>query len=124
MKRKDWKSSIERAALKVAAEIKLARHQERLKFWQAKETEVMQRIKDDGLEISDSLAGMTYSNAGRGPQVMVRAEYQQDLNECHSKINEHQSKVTEYQGWVEFLGSPGPREVEVEIDDYLFFFGS
>jgi|HubBroStandDraft_4_1064222.scaffolds.fasta_scaffold99963_2 hypothetical protein len=130
-KRNEWKFMRKAQDILSGADSKLAHHKSRLEFWVSMKAETLTKIKEDGLEISDSLAAGVWgagvqqlSNAAnRGAQVLVRAEYQNDLNECHAKINEHQHKIQSYSSWVQFLSGPTPVEVEMDIDDHLFFFG-
>jgi hypothetical protein len=55
-------------------------------------------------------------------QVMVRADLQSRLTECHRKIQEHHNKVNDYHGWVCVLEA-NQQTLNLNADDYLFFFG-
>lgn len=127
MKREDWLCVFKRDYVKEASQAKLTYHEGRLAFWQGKQDEVMAGIKADGLEIETSVAGAQYSQASnysRGPQVVVRDDYQRDLQECNDKVREHTLKVQKYKSWLAFLSAPGPAEIELDSDDYAFFFNS
>ena len=54
--------------------------------------------------------------------LVVKDDYQTKLNECHMKIKLHSAKTREYDGWVQFL-SVRTDAIELDWDDYLFFYG-
>ncbi len=119
--RDEWRSLKSRNDVLAAARRQLEFNQGRLEFWQNKQEEVMRRIKEDGIEIDESVAA-GYTNSHRGPQVAVRMDYQKDLNETHGKISTYKSEIETYKGWVRFLEELGPNELALTINDYLFFF--
>jgi hypothetical protein len=124
--RKDWRFPYTTTRVLEGAKTKALFHAERLAFWQRKQTETMERIKSDGLQVQTSLAGSNYSNVNRGfgAQVVVDATLQRDLDECETKIHEHKAKADTYRGWVEVLAAQrGDVTVELDHEDYLFFFG-
>jgi len=59
----------------------------------------------------------------RGAQVMVRNDLRDDLDECLKKLRWHTEKRQEYDGWVQALGAAPDERHELDIDDWLFFFG-
>lgn len=121
--RNEWQVERKSEDVQSAAKAKLDYHSERLEFWNNKQSEVMDKIKEDGLSVSETLSNMA-SNVRRGPQVMVRTDYQRDLDECQDKINEHKKSVSDYGSWVKFLEPPRPSVLYLDINDYLFFFGT
>src|SRR4051794_31091151 len=100
--RQSWQFKFTAKDLSTAASNKCEHHQKRKSFWESAKAKVMAEVKDSGIEVSESCAGASYSNTGRGgePQVMVRNDLQRKLTECHQKILEHDAKVKEYAGWV------------------------
>jgi hypothetical protein len=120
--RDKWKFRRDKQDVLAGARQQLEHHEHRLQYWRQKQEETMSKIKADGLEIDESLGYGSNTSHGRGPQVLVRQDYQTDLNETHQKIKEHEYAVQEYAGWVQFLEKPGPAEVELDISDHLFFF--
>lgn len=65
------------------------------------------------------------SNArlGIGAQIHVDPTLQKDLNECVSKMQSHSDKGRQYDGWEQVLrGNPEAR-VQLDHDDWMFFFG-
>jgi hypothetical protein len=125
MQRNHWHFRFVAKDLAAAARKKAEHHRNRFKFWEDAKAKVMAEVKETGIEVSESEAGATYSNTGRGfgPQVMVRNDLQKRLTECHQKIIEHNQRVTEYGGWVEVLDGSPSAELMLDSDDYLFFFG-
>jgi hypothetical protein len=124
--RKEWRFPYSTVKVLDGAKAKAIFHAGRLEFWQKKQAETMERIKSDGLQVQTSLAGANYSNVNRGfgAQVVVDATLQRDLDECETKIHEHRSKADTYRGWVEVLAAQrGDVTLELDHEDYLFFFG-
>src|ERR1035437_2749524 len=105
--RDNWKFVYNIDDIKKAALVKQSWHNERFKFWEAKNKDVMDVIRSEGLEISESVAA-GYSNSGRNAQVLVRVDLQTDLNECQSKMTEHRHKYTDYQAWVSVFDAQTP----------------
>ena len=79
--------------------------------------------KDSGIEVTESVAGNSYTNTGFGPQVMVRNDLQQRLTECHQKMQEHSKSVKTFCGWIAVLEGNPNDALTLHADDYLFFFG-
>ena len=127
MIRNDWTFEYRSDELAGAAEKKLAYHRERLAFWQAKRTEVMDRIRAEGLELDEKIA-VGYSNPKardwqRGNQVMVRNDLQKDLDECLEKLEWHTRQRDEYDAWHQVLSCQHGRAQQLDHQDWLFFFG-
>jgi hypothetical protein len=55
---------------------------------------------------------------------MVRVDLQTRLTECHNKLQEHAAKIAEYEGWVEVLEGNPEDQLQLNSDDYLFFFST
>jgi pyridoxine/pyridoxamine 5'-phosphate oxidase len=124
MNRKDWEFEYTAKELANAAELKRNHRESRVEWWEKKRDEVMLEVKETGLEVNESLANSYTSSAGRGPQVMVRADLQTKLMECHDRIQKHMSAVREYDGWVQVLDAQDPHnKMKLKHADWLFFFG-
>lgn len=98
----------------------------RVKWWKEAKDQVMAEVKESGLEITESLAAAltNYSTQQMaGPQVMVRADLQKKLTECHSKIQSHQWAADEYDGWVQVLSANPDARLKLTQADWLYFFG-
>ena len=122
--RKDWEFEYTAQALALAAAHKRDYRQTRVDWWEAKQKEVMAEVKESGLEINESLANSYTSNAGRSPQMVVRADLQTKLGECHDRIQKHIAAVREYDGWMQVLEAQLPTDkLKLKHADWLFFFG-
>lgn len=124
--RKNWEFEYTAGDLAQAATAKKAFHEETLVFWKQKKNGVVAEVKEKGLEVSESLADLAYTSnlsGGMGARLVVKNEYQEQLNECHAKIVEHTTKVKEYDGWIQMLEANSKNRISLDIDDYLFFYG-
>lgn len=124
MKRDEWKFPHTADVLADAAQKKATHHAERLRWWEGKKTESMDAIRAEGLEIDESLVeeSMKLSNYNRAPTVSIRNDLMRDLNECVAKIKEHRDKEKAYSGWQKVLASQGKATLDLEHDDWLYFF--
>jgi hypothetical protein len=128
MNRSSWKFTYTADKLLAAANAKKAFHTERHQWWSDKRDETKEKIKNEGIEIDESVAhGLnqaTYSNSAfRGPSVSIRNDLVTDLDECVAKVGEHQHKIKDYDAWVQVLESQGQASLDLQQDDWLFFFG-
>lgn len=128
MKRDEWTFEYTAAKLAEAAAAQAAFRRRRFEFWKEKKAEVMQQIKASGLTVHEDIAtgllDKTYTTSLRGgAQVLVDPTLQQDLNECVSKMRAHSDMARQYDGWEQVLhGNPETR-VQLDHDDWMFFFG-
>lgn len=127
MLRNDWKFAYTAPNLAEAARTKLAFHDERLEFWRSKKDEVMGLIRSEGLEIDEKIV-LQFSHPKardweRGAQVMVRNDLREKLEECLEKLKWHTDRRREYDGWEQVLAASPENRQELDIDDWLFFFG-
>lgn len=124
MKRHEWSFTYTAAKLAEAANAKHHLHEKKLAWWEEKKREVMKKVADGGIEVKDSVAaGYSNTKGLMGPQIVIDASLQRDLSEVQSKIMEHHHKIVEYDGWVQVLNGNPEARLELEHDDYLFFFG-
>jgi len=124
MQRSDWKFSYKASDLAVAATSKHAHHIARLSWWEKKKQEVIEEVRANGLEVSESIASQYSTSQGcGGPHIVVNNEHQKHLSEAYLKIKHHDSKVNEYAGWVQILEGNSTQSLQIDADDYLFFFG-
>lgn len=124
MNRDSWQFTYRATVLCEAAKTKNAHHAERLQWWENKKTEIVERIKAEGIEIDESLANLTSNSYQRGPTVQVRTDLMADLQECVGKTREHRGKAEEYDAWVQVLSAAGESGFALHNDDWLFFFGN
>lgn len=119
--RQDWKFTYKAQDVAEAAAAKRDHHVARESWWSDQQNQVLRDVRDKGIEIDESIARLYANSAAmHGARITVKDEYQ--LNECHTKIKTHNAKSREYEGWVQFL-SGRTHVVELDCDDYLFFFG-
>src|SRR6266852_1780280 len=117
MNRNSWKFTYAADKLLDAANKKRDWHESRLNWWTEAKEKVMKEIKEEGLEIDESVA-MGYSNSGRNASVNVRTDLMRDLNECVAKIAEHKAKRQDYDAWIQVLSSQGQSSLELHQDDW------
>jgi hypothetical protein len=124
MKRNEWIFHYTASKLAEAAASKREAHQKKILWWENKKQEVIKKITETGIEVQDSVAA-SYSNTkgNFGPQIKIDSGLQRDLTECQDKIMEHHSKIQSYAGWIQVLNANPEARLELEHDDYLFFFG-
>ncbi|MDT3668951.1 MAG: hypothetical protein ROZ37_01295 [Aromatoleum sp.] len=127
MLRENWKFDYTTDQLAEAALVKLHFHGERLAFWQGKRKAVMDTIRAEGLEVDEKIS-TGYANPKardwhRSAQVMVRNDLQKDLEECLEKLEWHTARRDEYDGWQQFLRAQAGQMQQLDINDWLFFFG-
>lgn len=124
MNRHDWEFEYTAKTLADAAELARESRQQRSEWWIAKKEEVMQEVRDTGIEISESVAA-EYSNTkmGMGPRVLVKGDLQNKLTECFTKIREHEAAASEYAGWVQVLEANPEARLKLTHQDWLYFFG-
>ena len=125
MERGKWKFQYTASKLAEAAKSKRATHEGKQKWWEDKKTEVMAKVRDSGIEVRDSVAA-NYSNTkgNYGPQIEIDEGLQRDLCECQSKIMEHHGLVRQYDGWEQVLTANAEARLDLDHEDYLFFFGN
>jgi hypothetical protein len=125
-KRQEWEFEYTASDLAVGARKQLEFRRERVQWWQGKKEQVMATIRESGIEVNESLAvgSSNYaSKALHGPQVMVRADLQQDISECHDKIQTHQRAADDYEAWVAMLDANPSQRVKCTQQDWQYFFG-
>lgn len=97
----------------------------RIAWWTNAKQKLMTEVKESGIEVSESVGASlsNYTTAHQGPQVMVRADLQKKLTECHNKIQSHQQAHDEYDGWVQVLQANPESRLKLTQGDWLYFFG-
>lgn len=127
MNRSEWEFEYTCAKLAEAATAQKEHRLARVQAWTEKKAEVMQKIKDSGLTVHESVAEQFANYGGtqafQGAQVMVDNTLQKDLSECVTKIASHRAAATEYDGWIQMLNANPEARVKLTHDDWMFFFG-
>lgn len=126
MKRGEWEFEYTASVIAKAAEAQRNYRMTRVEEWEKKKMEVMAKIKESGIEVHESVAASmlnyTTSNAA-GPQIIIDATMQRDLNECHTKIATHRQSATEYDGWAQVLNANPESRLKLKHNDWMYFFG-
>jgi hypothetical protein len=123
--RQDWTFEYTASKLAEGAKAKEEFHQKRMEWWEGKKKEVMDKIKETGISVHDSVASIVsnYKSAGCGPEITIDNTMQRDLSECHSKMQEHHNLIKSYNGWRQVLEANPEARLKLTHDDWLFFFG-
>lgn len=123
--RNQWTFPYPVGALLGAARAKLKHHEGRVKWWQDKLKKAIKRVPG-GLRIHQNIAASYGQGKTQGARInlQIDTETQSQLDECQNKIVQHLRQVADYQGWVQVLAAqPKQMQLQVNHDDYLFFFG-
>jgi len=123
--RNEWEFEYTASKLVQGAEKQRDFRLSRVAWWKEAKDKVMSEVKEYGLEVSESVAANTsnYSSTQMaGPKVMVRADLQQKLSECHTKIQSHQQAADEYEGWIQVLSDNPEARLKLRQTDWLYFF--
>lgn len=122
--RNEWEFEYTAKALADGARKQLEFRVGRIKWWSEAKAKVMTEAKERGIEVSESVAAgvNNYTTHVAGPQVMVRADLQSKLTECHGKIQTHEQAAAEYEGWVQMLDANPEARVKLTQADWLYFF--
>ncbi len=130
MLKSEWKFEYTGEKLAAAARLKFDHHDAAVRDWLARKEAVVTTIRAEGLEIEEKLtlkAAITYSTKSRdyvrGGEVMIRNDLQKNLAECYEKLAYHTRRRDTFDGWVQVLEANPHRKLEVQVDDWLFFFG-
>lgn len=121
-KRHEWKFQYEARKLAEQAAFRSGYHQGRVAWWKDKKAQVMVKVRESGIEIHESQAAAYSNKMGREPRVVIDQTLQADLVECHDKIQAHMAAAIEYAGWQQVLNANPSQVLELNQDDYLYFF--
>jgi hypothetical protein len=129
--RNEWEFEYTAAKLASAAAAQRDFRDSRVRVWEEKKAEVMQKIKDSGISVTEAIADQLYANTskfsnaghGRGAHITIDATLQDDLSECVGKIREHTGLRAQYAAWVHVLEANAESRLKLTHDDWIFFFG-
>jgi len=121
--RGEWRVPFTAKDLAVAAEERAAHRMDRYLFWIGKKAEIMEKIKEAGIEVDEGV-GQRFSNStyGRDPKVRINNELADHLGEAHEKVEKHKALHREYEGWVAFLKAVPEERFQLSQEDWLYFF--
>lgn len=131
MMRHEWEFEYNASQLASAAEAQLEFRRQRIKVWEEKKAEVMTRIRESGIDVSESIADKMSSakyqlstHSDRGPVIRINTEMRDDLSECVDKIQNHTKLQNEYAAWVQVFRAQQPHlSLKLQHDDWVYFFG-
>lgn len=124
MNRDHWDFEYTAKILADAALNKKKYREDRAKWWEEQQAKVKEEIKANGIDIDESVGAQYHSNSTRGPQIVIRADLQGKLAECHAKIREHLAAAREYDGWHQVLSANPESRLKLKHGDWLFFFAA
>lgn len=131
MRKDAWKVKYTGEELLAGAKEKLAFHQGRREFWVGKKNEVIEKIKAEGITVTESLVDelgkIGYANTrsynDAGPRVQIDVALAAKVQEAAGKVHEHDAKIRAYSGWVLQLENSRDSKFQLDHEDWLFFFG-
>ena len=128
MLRDQWKFRYTARQLAEAAQTKIEFHKGRLEFWEARRKEVIGQIKADGIEVNEKSVLLQYASPKmrdfqEGGDIMIRNDLRKRLAEAYEKLAYHTGRRDTFDGWQQVLGANPDDTIELDIDDWLFFFG-
>ena len=131
MNRTEWEFEYTAAKLGDAAVAQRDFRQSRIEFWENKKSLVMQKIKDSGITVTESIADLLYAQSAkigntfgqRGAHITIDATLQEDLTECVEKIRHHRDLRDQYAAWAQVLTANPESRLRLKLNDWMFFFG-
>lgn len=130
--RHEWEFEYNGAQLAEAAALQRDFRITRVKVWEDQKAAVIQRIRESGINVNDSLVERLRNNpdqakylgtqARRGAQITIDETMQTDLDECFLKINEHMRLRNEYAAWCQVFTANPDAHVKLHHDDWVYFF--
>lgn len=125
--RGEWKVSFTAQYLAEGAKAQKAFRLSRIAFWEGVKEDVLKQISSSGITVVQSASHgrdkLSYgSTQTMGPRVQVDRALEEQLQEAHGKIEDHRKSAAEYDGWIQFLEANASQEMDVSLDDWLFFF--
>ncbi|MGQ0621390.1 MAG: hypothetical protein ACT4QA_15955 [Panacagrimonas sp.] len=125
MKRKEWLFAYDAAKLADAASTRKAEHLKLREWWEVRKTETLDKVRDHGVEVQESVGAVVSSTKGAySARIQIDPALRRDLDECHSKIQGHAEKLAQFAGWEQVLRAHPDAELQLDHEDYLFFFGT
>jgi len=123
--RSKWEFAYTASALAKAAEAQRDHRNSRVTEWEAKKAEVVEKIKSSGLTVHEGPAATMYTNTSNsgGAHVMVDTTLQADLSQCVDRIKLHREAAKSYDAWAQVLNANPKARVQLDHDDWMFFFG-
>jgi hypothetical protein len=127
MLRDQWKFRYTAEQLAEAVQQKIQYHDERHTFWNGRRENIVTQIKADGIEVNEKSVLQYGSPKMRdyqqGGDIMIRNDLRKSLTEAYEKLAYHTGRKDTYDGWRQILTANPPLPLDLDINDWLFFFG-
>lgn len=118
MQRRDWKFQKTAVELAEAAQERCSYHMKRHSFWEEERDKAQAEINAAGVKVvSRPISGGERHDVVADPTLLDR------LWECEKKMIDHSNRSNEYAQWYAALKTVDARTLELDHDDWLFFFG-
>lgn len=127
MLRDQWKFRYTAKQLAEAVQQKIQYHDDRHAFWNGRRAEIVGQIKADGIEVNEK-AALQYASPkmrdyAQGGDIMIRNDLRKSLTEAYEKLSYHIGRKDIYDGWRQILTANAALPLDLDINDWLFFFG-
>lgn len=127
MLRDQWKFRYTAEQLAEAVQQKIQYHDERHTFWNGRREDIVTQIKADGIEVNEKSVLQYGSPKMRdyqqGGDIMIRNDLRKSLTEAYEKLAYHTGRKDTYDGWRQILTANSGLPLDLDINDWLFFFG-
>jgi hypothetical protein len=127
MLRDQWKFRYTAEQLAEAVQQKIQYHDERHAFWNGRRENIVTQIKADGIEVNEKSVLQYGSPKMRdyqqGGDIMIRNDLRKSLTEAYEKLAYHTGRKATYDGWRQILTANSGIPLDLDINDWLFFFG-
>ena len=127
MLRDQWKFRYTAEQLAEAVQQKIQYHDERHAFWNGRREDIVTQIKADGIEVNEKSVLQYGSPKMRdyqqGGGIMIRNDLRKSLTEAYEKLAYHTGRKDTYDGWRQILTANSGLPLDLDINDWLFFFG-
>lgn len=127
MLRDQWKFRYTAEQLAEAVQQKIQYHDERHTFWNGRREDIVTQIKADGIEVNEKSVLQYGSPKMRdyqqGGDIMIRNDLRKSLTEAYEKLAYHTGRKDTYDGWRQILTVNSGLPLDLDINDWLFFFG-
>lgn len=127
MLRDQWKFRYTAEQLAEAVQQKIQYHDERHAFWNGRREDIVTQIKADGIEVNEKSVLQYTSPKMRdyqqGGDIMIRNDLRKSLTEAYEKLAYHTGRKDTYDGWRQILTANSGLPLDLDINDWLFFFG-
>ncbi len=127
MLRDQWKFRYTAEQLAEAVQQKIQYHNERHAFWNGRREDIVTQIKADGIEVNEKSVLQYGSPKMRdyqqGDDIMIRNDLRKSLTEAYEKLSYHTGRKDTYDGWRQILTANSGLPLDLDINDWLFFFG-